>query len=104
MDEQAKKTGQKIWHAGNRGEYMIQTPYGVYYADGYCEETNTVYEYYGDYWHGNPWIYNPQEMNPDAGKTFGQLFYETCQREAIILRLGYKLVTIWEANYQPGKI
>ena len=27
-------------------------------ADGWCEETNTIFEFHGDYWHGNPDIYN----------------------------------------------
>lgn len=36
------------------GEYRIE---GVGKVDGFCEQTNTVYEYHGDYWHGNPDIY-----------------------------------------------
>jgi hypothetical protein len=42
----------KIQHAENGGEYHI--PGTRWKADGYCEELHTIYEYHGDYWHGNP--------------------------------------------------
>ena len=37
-----------IQHARNGGEKSV----GNYSLDGYCEETHTVYEYQGCYWHG----------------------------------------------------
>ena len=36
------------------GEFVIP---GIGKVDGYCKENNTVYEYHGDYWHGNPKVY-----------------------------------------------
>ena len=44
----AEKEGIRIQHARNGGEKRV----GNYYLDGYCEETHTVYEYQGCYWHG----------------------------------------------------
>ena len=37
-----------IQHVRNGGEKRI----GMYSLDGYCQETNTAYEYQGCYWHG----------------------------------------------------
>ena len=44
----AEKEDIHIQHARNGGEKRV----GNYYLDGYCEETDTAYEYQGCYWHG----------------------------------------------------
>ena len=44
----ADKEGIHIQHHRNGGEKRV----GRYSLDGYCEETHTVYEYQGCYWHG----------------------------------------------------
>ena len=48
----------------NIGEYYI--PNSKYKADGYCKENNTIYEFLGDFWHGNPLIsrFSSQKINP----------------------------------------
>lgn len=93
-----EKEGITIYYHGNKGELEIRHQGGVIYADGFCERTNTVYEFYGDFWHGNPKIYPPEEINPHTGCSFGELYQKTLQREAII-RKRYKLVTIWESEW-----
>ena len=44
----AEKEDICIQHVRNGGEKRI----GKYSLDGYCQETNTAYEYQGCYWHG----------------------------------------------------
>lgn len=78
----------------SEGEFKILSPNeGYYRVDGYHLSTNTVYEYYGDYWHGNPKIFNPNDINQRSGKTFGELYQHTIQRENYIKSLGFNLVT-----------
>jgi hypothetical protein len=49
-----------IQHARNsKGEFRI----GKYYVDGYCEETNTIYEFHGCYFHGCPRCYPHNSFN-----------------------------------------
>jgi hypothetical protein len=67
--------------------------------DGYDPITNTIYEYYGDYWHGNPNKYNSNDINKHNKKTFGELYEETLQREKLIKEDGYNLIVIWENNF-----
>jgi len=50
----------------------------------------------GDYWHGNPEVYDPDDYNEKVGKTFGQLFDETNKRLEYIESLGYNIITKWE--------
>ena len=71
----------------------------IYKFDGYCEKTNTVYEFHGDFWHGNPKLYNKNEIHPLTKKSFGELYNNTVQKENIIKSNGYNLITIWESEY-----
>jgi len=94
-----KKKGIFIQHAENKGEYNIPTT--NYKADGYCEANNTVYEFYGDCWHGNLEIYNEDEQcHPFSDECAGNLYIKTMQREQKIKKLGYNLVTIWENEFK----
>jgi hypothetical protein len=71
---------------------------GKYKADGYDPKTKTVYEFYGDYWHGNPKTFDKNEMNKQANKTYGVLYRETIEREEEIKSHGYKVVAVWESE------
>ena len=87
-----------IQHAHNDGEYVITTT--KYRSDGYCKENNTIYEFHGDYWHGNPKKFNPDDINEITKKTFKDLYDETLIRENKIKELGYNLVVIWENDWK----
>lgn len=78
------------------GEYKIP---GVGKVDGFCRETNTVYEYHGDYFHGNPNIYHPGDFNERVKKTFGELYDKTVARDKKIKALGYNLVIKWDTDF-----
>ncbi|ARF12613.1 hypothetical protein Klosneuvirus_9_15 [Klosneuvirus KNV1] len=86
-----------IQHAENGGEYMI--PNTNYKVDGFCKETNTIYEFMGDYFHGNPALYNPMKPNPTNKKLFGELYLNTFKKELLIMNLDYNYVSIWETEY-----
>jgi len=72
---------------------------GISKVDGYCKETNTVYEFHGDYWHGNPLIYDRNEINGVNKSTFGELYDKTIERERKIRELGYNLIVKWETDF-----
>ena len=91
------KHSLKIIHAKNEGEFNI--PNSRYKADGYCKETNTIYEFHGDFWHGNPNIYLSTNINKKNGKTFGELYKNTLNKEQHIREMGFNLITIWESEW-----
>jgi hypothetical protein len=78
------------------GEYKIHE---IGKVDGYCLQTNTVYEFHGDYWHGNPDIYESDDINSTNGKTFGELYQKTIERDQQIRNAGYNLITMWEYDF-----
>jgi ribosomal protein L36 len=86
-----------IQHAMNDGEFKL--PIFGYKVDGYCYETNTIYEYHGDYWHGNPTLYKSEEINKICKKTHGELYQKTLEKEQKIKELGYNLVVMWESDW-----
>jgi len=66
----AERDNINIHHAGNSGEQRI----GPYRVDGFHAETNTVYEYHGDFWHGCPKCFARETKNPVNGNTMGELY------------------------------
>lgn len=101
LTELSTSTRLSIRHACNTGEYLI--PGTQIKVDGYCADTNTVYEYHGSKWHGDPAIYLPTDKcHPfDTTITAGQLLTKTLTREKKIRSLGYNLVTVWESELEP---
>lgn len=76
-----------------------QVRIGRYVVDGFDPITNTIYEFNGDFWHGNPDLYNPEDYNSVLKKPFGELYKKTKNRERVLIKMGYKVISIWENDY-----
>jgi hypothetical protein len=92
-----------IQHSEKEGEFRIsKTKYKV---DGYCKDTNTVYEFNGCFFHGCIKCYkNQDEINPKLKKTYKQLYDFTQKRKQEIINLGYNFEEIWECEYLELKL
>lgn len=96
-----KEKNINIQHACKpEGEFRIPE---IGKVDGYCRETNTVYEYHGDYWHGNPLGFNSNKINLTNKQRYGDLYNKTIKRDERIRKLGYILVVEWETNSEIVK-
>lgn len=71
-----------------------------FYVDGYIQSTKTVYEFYGDFWHGNPKKYPPNQINIVNKKSFGHLYQETVKKEKELENEGYRVISIWESDFK----
>jgi hypothetical protein len=90
-----------IQHAETEGgEYSI--PNYLYSADGYDAKSNTIYEYHGDFWHGNPRYHHHQDINPISKKKYGELFKATLKKELLLRNIGYNYKCIWESDWIKG--
>ena len=94
--------GKYIQHKLNDGEHRIKRDKYYYYADGYCKETNTIYEYHGDFWHGNPEIYDQDDINIMTNTSFGYLYDKTKRKKEICIEKGYNYTEMWESNWKKG--
>lgn len=102
----AKRISRKetLWLAslGNPNlqyQKMITVSGSNYFVDGYDETTNTIFEFYGDKWHGNPNVKFGSDHNPVNGIPYATLHNRTLLREEALLSAGYRLVTIWESDW-----
>jgi len=69
-------------------------------VDGYDPDTNTVYQFHGDFYHGNPNKFNPTDINPLIKKTYGELYENTMRLDQELRDLGYTLVVMWEDDWR----
>src|SRR5258708_16421240 len=72
-------------------------------VDAYDPNTNTIYEFNGDYWHGNPRKYDKDDINIIANKTYGEIYDNTIKREKELSRLGYNIISMWEMDWKKLK-
>jgi G:T-mismatch repair DNA endonuclease (very short patch repair protein) len=79
---------------------VLKFPNKYYRVDAFNPVNNTIYEFYGDYWHGNPNIYNLEYFNKHNKQKFEKLYLSTIEREKELISLGYKLITIWESDFK----
>ena len=68
-------------------------------VDGYDKKTNTIYEFLGDYYHGNPEKYECSKYNPTCHKTFGELYENTIKKFQKLKECGYIIKYIWENDW-----
>lgn len=92
-------TGENILHAKNGGEVYITDPevktkktkkFKKYYFDGFCKETNTVYEFLGDFTHGRI-----KTIKDATNKLLSKKNEETFNRINRLKELGYKVIHMW---------
>ena len=71
-------------------------------VDGYDPLTNTVYQFHGDFWHGN--LNNPKYpadgINRRNKKTYGELNRLTNESDDWIRSQGYNLIVMWEMDFR----
>lgn len=73
-------------------------------ADAYNANTNTVYEFWGSYFHGDPNVHNLDDMNEKVGKSFRELYTKTLEKRQLILGAGYNLIEQWESDWKITKL
>lgn len=68
-------------------------------VDAYDPASNTVYEFWGSWWHGDPVLFDGSDMHKVAQVTYGELYRRTMEKRSLILSAGYHLVEIWESEF-----
>ena len=68
-----------VQHVDNGGEFTV--PGTNFKVDGYCAETNTIYEFHGCFYHGCPTCYNSGERRSEKHQRLNDLtFYDVYER------------------------
>lgn len=74
-----------------------EKPIGRFIVDGF--KNNTIYEFYGDFWHGNPEVFDQDCHNKKNGIKYGELYKQTIERAKILISLGYDFIYKWETEH-----
>ena len=92
-----------IQHADNAGEYRV--PIVGFFVDGYCQDTNTVYEFHGCFWHGCPQCYpiRHEKHLRLCDRTMLDVYEKTQQRMKLLQALGYDVIEMWECEWTSLK-
>ncbi len=93
----------KIDHALNGGEKLIIVQGKKYKVDGFCHESNTVYEYHGCIYHGCTRCF-PDTRNatkhPYTGQSMNELYALTQQKQLLLESAGYNYVCMWDCSFK----
>lgn len=79
-------------------EYRLPE-YKLRSVDGYDPITNTIYQFHGDFYHGNPKVYPPNYLNKKLNRFASELYEETLQKDQQLRDFGYNLVIMWEYDF-----
>ena len=88
-----------IQHVGSTGEYSV--PGTTFTVDGYCQETNTVHELHGCFWHGCPKCYPVRDEAHLrlCDRTMEDAYNKTQQKMRQLHTKGYNVKEMWECEW-----
>ena len=69
-------------------------------VDGYCEETRTIYQFHGCFYHGCRACYESDEYNTVLNETFYTLREHTRRTTDLFESGGYTVVSMWECDFK----
>jgi len=95
-----RRTGKKILH-GRKGKERQLPELPNIHVDGLCEETRTVFDFNGCYFHGH--TCQPFRDLPVAcgGGTLTERYEQTMSCLERIAQAGYQIEVKWECEFEP---
>ena len=85
----------RVRHVRNGGEVQALTPAQCYYVDGFDQQTNTVLEFYGCYFHGCPRCLKKERnvrRNCHRYRTVEEVYQATLKKAAMLRKAGYTVI------------
>ena len=95
-------------HVRNRGEVKVLTLAKEYFVDRFDERTNTVYEFFGSYYHGCKNFFKTNcfktnlsvRRNCHLDRTVQEVYEATLRKSKMLRRAGYTIVGKWECEFE----
>lgn len=81
---------------------------GSYYVDALNENTKTIVEYFGDWWHVHPRVHDRINadyggIHPQVGLTISEIQCFDEHRLTALREMGYNVIVVWERDIRRGK-
>lgn len=83
-------------------KYIKQYNIGTYFCDFYLPDINLVIETYGDFWHGNPYLYDDGFFHPVKKITVKEI-HEKDFKRINFLEKEHNVIIIWESDIKKRK-
>ena len=107
-EEIAKNAGVSTWlasrHALAKSFRRGRAGYGfkmqTFKVDGFHPDSNTVLEFYGCLYHGCPKCHDPDCKSPVGNETMRELYTKTMDREELLRKEGFEVVSMWECEWR----
>ena len=96
-------TNMKISNTPNHRQKCFILDDRKIFVDGFDPDTNIVYEFLGDFWHGNPKTFNHLDYNPKTKTTFCDLYNHTIEKFKLLHKHGFVIYYIWENDFNSNK-
>lgn len=96
----------RVRHVRNGAEVQVLTSAESYYVDGFDEETNTVFEFYGCFYHGCPRCFKSgrhAKNNCHKDRTIDEVYDATLKKAAMLRQAGYTLTECRECEFNEEK-
>jgi hypothetical protein len=75
------------------------------FVDGYCAETNTIYQFHGCFFHGCRKCFDAEDFNKVNGDRFYLLREKTSRTTQLFKDFGYHVIEKWECDFfSEGKL
>ena len=106
LEWQCRQLDRPLQHVGNSGEHPIRIGNRTYHVDGFDPASNTVYEFYGCFYHGCLTCHPQGRHEPHQqlhGRTWQDVYQATVRRESMLRAAGYTLVVCWEHEWTRMK-
>ncbi|XP_030761194.1 uncharacterized protein LOC115886248 [Sitophilus oryzae] len=94
-----QERGVEIIHAAKQQESIV----AGCKVDGYCRETNQVFEFHGCYYHGCPRCYRYDRQVPlkdDPTQTLDSRHENTLTKTQHLIDQGYEVIEMWECDFR----
>ena len=98
-----EKEGKRSLHGRNGKERQLPKLPDIH-VDGFCEETRTMYEFMGCYWHGHTCMAFRDRLTACGGDTLAERHEHTRFRLGRIAQARYQVKVQWECGFEPPKM
>jgi len=94
-----KNDFKKIYYGDNEYKFFVwEDGFKIIVVDLYIKDINTVIEFYGDYWHRNPKIYNIDKKDVKEIHTMNEKRIHKLKE-----KFNSNIIIVWENDYKNNK-
>ena len=89
---------------GKKEKFIKDRNNRAFKYDFTIKDLKLIFEFNGDYWHCNPNIWKPEDINLAKKMSASEIWKYDEDKKAIAIQHGYELITIWEKDFRRNRM